>query len=114
MNDIKNSIDLKIKIADKILIINRYIMLTLVEKREKITVISHIFDRKLLLTNMFSKIPAAFNDNRTVVLKNKLVEIKTLEESILDRLMAMKIETGEKIKFFQKITTAIKAYKIND
>lgn len=110
----KNSIDLKIKIANKILIINKYILLTLIEKREKINDISHIFDRKFFLTKIFSKIPIVFDNSKASILKKKLVEITELEKTILDIIMAGKIETGEKIKFFQKITAAIKAYKLNN
>ncbi len=113
----KNSIDLKIKIANKILIINKYILLTLLEKREKINDISHIFDRKLFFTKMFLKISVVFDifdDTKIAILKKKLIEITELERIILDILMTRKIETGEKIKFFQKITVAIKAYKFNN
>ena len=110
----KNSIDLKIKIANKIFIINKYILLALLEKREKISDISQLFDRKLFFTKIFSKTPAVFNDSKIPILKNKLIEITELEKVILDILMARKEEAGEKIKFFQKITVAIKAYKLNN
>ncbi|MCL4322256.1 MAG: hypothetical protein M0016_02610 [Deltaproteobacteria bacterium] len=110
----KNSIDLKIRIANKILVINKYILLALLEKREKIGDIARVFDRKLFFTKIFSKIPAVFNDNKIPILKKKLIEITELEKVILDILMARKEEAGEKIKFFQKITVAIKAYKLNN
>lgn len=117
MNYTNRPIDLKINIANKIFIINKYILLMLIEKRENISDISHIFDRKLLLTNMFVKASVEYSDSihdKVAVLKKKLVEITVLEKSILDILITRKEEAGEKIRFFQKINVAIKAYKTDN
>lgn len=86
----------------------------LVEKRENISDISHIFDRKLLLTNIFMRVTIDSANDKVAILKKKLTEITVLEKSILDILMTRKEEAGEKISFFQRINVAIKAYKSNN
>ncbi|MHB8231615.1 MAG: hypothetical protein ACYDDB_01765 [bacterium] len=111
----KNHIGLKFKIADKILIINKYILLILLERRENTANIGHIFDRKVFLTGLFSKIePACTGKDAELIrtLKKKLSDITELDNIIIDILAERKEDTAGKISTLKKIFVAVKAYGI--
>ncbi len=115
----KNSLDLKIKIADEIIVVNKYILLILHERREKITDIYHVFDKKVFLTALFSKItmgPTEEDVDQALIplLKQKLSDIMESDGVITSILTERKSEMGKKISMLEKISNAIKAYGVNN
>lgn len=112
-----NYIGLKFKIADKILIINKYILLIFLERRENTANIGHIFDRKVFLTALLLKIEPAFTgkDAEFVpMLKKKLSSIAESDRVIMNILAERKEDTAGKISTLKKISSAVKAYRLNE
>ncbi len=106
---------LKFKIAGEILIINRYILLILLEKRENPINIKHIFDRKVFLTSLFSKtLKPEYIENKEngieADFKEKLEYILESDKTIVNILKERKEITADKIDGLKKISAAIKAY----
>lgn len=111
-----NYLELKFKIADKILIINKYILLILFERRESAVNLGHIFDRKVFLTNLLLKIEPAFvgKDAELVsLLKKKLSSIAESDKIIMNILAERKESAADKISTLKKISVAVKAYGLN-
>jgi hypothetical protein len=111
--NIKNCKPLKYKIADKIFILNKYIMLILIEKRESPINIAHLFDRKVFLTSLFAKIKPGYEAADTLDLalfKKKLSDIAELDASIINILKERKDYTADKISSVIKLSAAVKAY----
>jgi hypothetical protein len=115
-------IDLKVDIAKKILILNKYILLVTLEGRENIKNLSDILDKKQLFINIMSKIKIDYNNlsklnengtNRIVIFKKIILENINIEKSITDKFSAKQENLAEKIKFLKKISYAMKAYKSN-
>ena len=122
----KNYTLLKFKIADKILIINKYILLILLEKRENPVNIGHVFDRKVFLTSLFSK---AENRTRAYAYKDKisetggaellsrlkdiLTDITESDKTIINILTERKENAADKISTLRKLSSAVKAYGAN-
>jgi hypothetical protein len=112
-----NHIGLKFKIADKILIINKYILLIFSERRENAANIGHIFDRKVFLTGLLLKIEPVFagKDAELVpVLKKKLSGIAESDGIIMNILAERKEDAAGKISTLKKISAAVKAYGLNN
>lgn len=120
----KDCTGLKIKIADRILILNKYIFLVLSERRERVYDIPYLFDRKVFLTKLFSR-PVTGNNKAVVLndgsgkaeisaLRDKLEKIFLLDKAITDLLFLRKEETAENIGLVNKINTAVKAYSANN
>ena len=105
----KNHTVLKFKIADKILIINKYILLILLEKRENPLNIGHIFDRKVFLTSLFSKAESG-GAEFAVELKEKLIKILESDKTIINILTERKEDTAGKISMLRNLSAAVKAY----
>jgi hypothetical protein len=115
-------IDLKVDIAKKILILNKYILLVTLEGRENIKNLSDILDKKQLFINIMSKIKIDYNNlsklnengtNRIVIFKKIISENINIEKSITDKFSAKQENLAEKIKLLKKISYAMKAYKSN-
>ncbi|MHB1680471.1 MAG: hypothetical protein ACYCTB_08215 [bacterium] len=115
-------IDLKVDIAEKILILNKYILLVIIEERENIKNLSDILDKKQLFINIMSKIKIDYNNiskfnengiNRIIILKKIISDNINIEKSITDKFSAKQENLGEKIKFLKKISYAMKAYESN-
>ncbi|MHB1697358.1 MAG: hypothetical protein ACYCSQ_04565 [bacterium] len=112
-----NYIGLKFKIADKILIINKYILLIFSERRENAANIGHIFDRKVFLTGLLLKIEPAFTAKDAELLsmlKKKLSSIAELDRIIMNILAERKEDAAGKISTLKKISAAVKAYGLNN
>ncbi len=117
--------ELKIKIADNIIILNKYIMLILSEKRENPVNLKYLFERKVFLTKLFSKSDrpcgsAKITDsagNEEIKYKSKLSDklsnIAESDKNIINILNVMKEDVGDKIVMLKKISSAVKAYKSN-
>ena len=108
----KNNTVLKFKIADKILIINKYILLILLEKRENPVNIGHIFDRKVFLTSLFSKAESG-GAEFAVELKEKLIKILESDKTIINILTERKEDTAGKISMLRNLSAAVKAYGVS-
>ena len=108
----KNNTVLKFKIADKILIINKYILLILLEKRENPVNIGHIFDRKVFLTSLFSKAESG-GAEFAVELKEKLIKILESDKTIINILTERKEDTAGKISMLRNLSAAVKAYSVS-
>ena len=108
----KNHTVLKFKIADKILIINKYILLILLEKRENPVNIGHIFDRKVFLTSLFSKAESG-GAEFAVELKEKLIKILESDKTIINILTERKEDTAGKISMLRNLSAAVKAYGVS-
>ena len=110
-------IELKFKIAGKILIINKYILLILLEKRENPVNIGHIFDRKVFLTSLFSKVKLVYKktdcDEFAAKFKEKLLSISESDKIIMNILIERKEDTADEISALRKLSAAIKAYSSN-
>ena len=120
----KNHTLLEFKIAARILNINKYILLILLEKRENPVNIGHIFDRKVFLTSLFSKAESrayAYKDkiSETGVaellsrLKDILTDITESDKTIINILTEKKENTADKISMLRKLSSAVKAYGAN-
>ena len=116
----KNHTVLKFKIADKILIINKYILLILLEKRENSVNIGHIFDRKVFLTSLFSKAEdraykgaEAGGAEFAAELKEKLIKISESDKTIINILTERKEDTAGKISMLRNLSAAVKAYGVS-
>ncbi len=111
----RNSVELKIKISDEIIIADKYIILILSEGRENYSNIGHLFQRKVFLTSLLSRINPSYENKKTVSkLKEKLAHIIRLDKIIMDALNGRKEETGDKIAMLKKISAAAKAYGVNN
>ena len=108
----KNYNVIKFKIADKILIINKYILLILLEKRENPVNIGHIFDRKVFLTSLFSKAEAG-GAEFAAELKEKLIKILESDKTIINILTERKEDTAGKISMLRNLSAAVKAYGVS-
>ena len=108
----KNHTVLKFKIADKILIINKYILLILLEKRENPVNIGRIFDRKVFLTSLFSKAEAG-GAEFAAELKEKLIKILESDKTIINILTERKEDTAGKISMLRNLSAAVKAYGVS-
>ena len=108
----KNNTVLKFKIADKILIINKYLLLILLEKRENPVNIGHIFDRKVFLTSLFSKAESG-GAEFAVELKEKLIKILESDKTIINILTERKEDTAGKISMLRNLSAAVKAYGVS-
>ncbi|MCL4428310.1 MAG: hypothetical protein M1276_04895 [Deltaproteobacteria bacterium] len=109
----KNNNILKFKIAGEILIINKYILLVLLEKRENPVNIGHIFDRKVFLTSLFSRADATLDEKEFMAeLKEKLADISESDKIIINILTERKEDAADKIAELRKISAAVKAYGI--
>ena len=108
----KSNTVLKFKIADKILIINKYILLILLEKRENPLNIGHIFDRKVFLTSLFSKAESG-GAEFAAELKEKLIKILESDKTIINILTERKEDTAGKISMLRNLSAAVKAYGVS-
>ena len=108
----KNHTLLEFKIAAQILIINKYILLILLEKRENPVNIGRIFDRKVFLTSLFSKAEAG-GAEFAAELKEKLIKISESDKTIINILTEKKEDTADKISMLRKLSSAVKAYGAN-
>lgn len=109
----KNSIILKNKIAGKILVLNKYILMILMERRENPSNLAYLFDRKVLLTSMFDKAALEFEAGDTediLKLKNRVSAILSTDESVTQILTDMKNDTGKEIAELNNISKALTAY----
>ena len=124
----KNHTLLEFRIAARILNINKYILLILLEKRENPVNIGHVFDRKVFLTSLFSK---AENRARAYAYKDKdkksetggaellsrlkdiLTDITESDKTIINILTERKENAADKISTLRKLSSAVKAYGAN-
>ena len=120
----KNNTLLEFKIAARILNINKYILLILLEKRENPVNIRHIFDRKVFLTSLFSKAESrayAYKDKISETggaellsrLKDILTDITESDKTIINILTERKENAADKISTLRKLSSAVKAYGAN-
>ena len=122
----KNHTLLEFKIAARILNINKYILLILLEKRENPVNIGNIFDRKVFMTSLFSKAGKrtcayAYKDKISETggaellsqLKDILMDIMESDKTIINILTEKKEDTADKISMLRKLSSAVKAYGAN-
>jgi hypothetical protein len=120
----KNHTLLEFRIAARILNINKYILLILLEKRENPVNIGHIFDRKVFLTSLFSKAESrayAYKDKISETggaellsrLKDILTDITESDKTIINILTERKENAADKISMLRKLSSAVKAYGAN-
>ena len=122
----KNNTLLEFKIAARILNINKYILLILLEKRENPVNIGHVFDRKVFLTSLFSKAENrthayAYKDKISETggaellsrLKDILTDITESDKTIINILTERKENAADKISTLRKLSSAVKAYGAN-
>jgi len=120
-------IDLKIDIAGKILILNKYIMLIILEERENIKNLADILNKKKLFVDIIAKIKIDYSDilksdkiesdkiemDKMIILKKIISENINIEKNIVDKFSAKQDNLAEKIKLLRKIAYAMKAYESN-
>lgn len=110
-NALEKRVYLKIKIAQKIFIINRYILLILSEGRENIENLSCLLNKNQFYIKLISKIDCSYDNPKTQYLKKILNEIMAIEKNIIDKLIIRREEVTERIKFLKRTGDALKAYK---
>ncbi len=105
---------LKLKITESILVVNKYIILILSEKKENPSNLKHLFDRKVFLTNLSSKIKAGSGENGCAELypelEEKISAILESDELITSLLTERKKNIGDQISALTKIASAIKTH----
>jgi ribosomal protein S18 len=115
-------IDLKIDIAGKILVLNKYALLIILEERENIKNLADILNKKKLFIEIIAKIKIDYNDilklNKTEmdkmrILKKIISDNINIEKNIIDKFSAKQKNLAEKIKLLRKIGCATKAYESN-
>ncbi len=115
-------IDLKIDIARRILILNKYILLIILEERENIKNLADILNKKKLFIDIIAKIKIDYSNilklNKTemdkmIILKKIISDNINIEKNIIDKFSAKQENLGEKIKLLRKVSYAMKAYESN-
>lgn len=115
-------IDLKIDIAGKILILNKYILLIILEERENIRNLADILNKKKLFIDIIAKIKIDYSNilkldktemDKMIILKKIISDNISIEKNIVDKFSAKQENLAEKIKLLRKISYAMKAYESN-
>ena len=115
-------IDLKIDIAGKILILNKYILLIILEERENIRNLADILNKKKLFIDIIAKIKIDYNNilklnkaemDKMTILRKIISDNINIEKNIVDKFSAKQENLAEKIKLLRKIGYAMKAYESN-
>ncbi len=115
-------IDLKIDIAGKILILNKYILLIILEERENIRNLADILNKKKLFIDIIAKIKIDYSNilkldktemDKMIIFKKIISDNISIEKNIVDKFSAKQENLAEKIKLLRKISYAMKAYESN-
>jgi hypothetical protein len=115
-------IDLKINIAEKILVLNKYILLIILEERENVKNLADILDKKNLFINLIAKIKINYGNilkldktkiDKIIILEKIISDNINIEKNIVDKFSTKQEKLAEKIKSLKKISYAMKAYESN-
>ncbi|RZD16177.1 MAG: hypothetical protein EVJ46_08295 [Candidatus Acididesulfobacter guangdongensis] len=115
-------IDLKIDIAGRILVLNKYILLIILEERENIKNLADILNKKKLFIDIIAKIKIDYNNilklnkaemDKMTILRKIISDNINIEKNIVDKFSAKQENLAEKIKLLRKIGYAMKAYESN-